>query len=60
MSDKYVTIKVPKDLVDEIEDLIEKLNLGYRNRSEFIIETVRNRVLSLYEQLQVEAHDRGE
>ena len=55
-----MTIKVPKDLVDEIEDLIEKLNLGYRNRSEFIIETVRNRVLSLYEQLQVEAHDRGE
>ena len=44
---EYTTIKIPKTLAKEIELLIKELNLGYRNRSEFIIETIRNRVIAL-------------
>ena len=47
MSTEYTTIRVPKEIVDEIDDIIKEMKLGYRNRSEFIIETVRNRVLKL-------------
>lgn len=47
MSKEYTTIRIPKEITEEIEDLIKNLKLGYRNKSEFIIETVRNRVIKL-------------
>lgn len=47
MSKEYTTIRIPKEITEEIEDIIKELKLGYRNKSEFIIETVRNRVIKL-------------
>ena len=39
MSGGYVQIRLPKELVDEIDKLVGKL--GYRSRSEIIKEAVR-------------------
>jgi len=39
MSGEYVTIRLPRDLVDEIDQLVGKL--GYRSRSEVVKEAVR-------------------
>ncbi len=47
MSKEYTTIRIPKEITEEIEEIIRELKLGYRNKSEFIIETVRNRVIKL-------------
>ncbi len=40
----YDTIKLPHDLVLRVEKLISKSDMGYRNKSEFIIEAVREKV----------------
>ena len=47
MRKEYTTIRVPTELVDEVDEFIKKIKLGYRNRSEFIIETIKNRIISL-------------
>ncbi|MHA1403787.1 MAG: ribbon-helix-helix domain-containing protein [Candidatus Helarchaeota archaeon] len=41
---EYVTIKIPKDLIESIEDYIKNTKLGYRNRTELIIEAVRTKI----------------
>ena len=33
---KYVTLKVPKGLADEIDQLIKSGTLGYRSRTEMV------------------------
>ena len=40
----YDTIKLPHDLVLRVEKAISASDMGYRNRSEFIIEAVREKV----------------
>lgn len=40
----YDTIKLPHDLVLKVEKAISTSDMGYRNRSEFIIEAVREKV----------------
>ena len=40
----YDTIKLPHDLVLKVEKAISTSEMGYRNRSEFIIEAVREKV----------------
>ena len=40
----YDTIKLPHDLVLKVEKAISTCDMGYRNRSEFIIEAVREKV----------------
>ncbi len=52
MSQEYVTVKIPSTLVDTIEELLERNQLGYRNRSEFIIESIRMRLKELKNQKQ--------
>ncbi|WP_287950955.1 ribbon-helix-helix domain-containing protein [Acidiplasma sp.] len=48
MVTSYTTIKVPDELLKEIEKLIkDHPELGYRNRSEFIIEAIRDRIILL-------------
>lgn len=54
MSQDYVTIKIPSSLVDTIEELLEINQLGYRNRSEFIIESIRMRLKELKQKQEVE------
>jgi len=46
----YRNIKVPNELVENINDLIKKdKQLGYRNHSEFIIDAIRRRIEDLRE-----------
>ena len=35
-SDGYTTVRLPSELVDEIDDLIKRRVRGYKSRSEFI------------------------
>ena len=48
MPSEYVNIKIPEELAALIEKIIfENKELGYRNRSEFIIEAIREKIRSL-------------
>lgn len=46
----YTTVKIPMDLAEQIDDLVENLKLGYRSRTDFILECVRQRLLELRNQ----------
>jgi metal-responsive CopG/Arc/MetJ family transcriptional regulator len=44
----YTTVKIPDPLLTEIERVIKNNpQLGYRNRSEFIMEAIRQRIIDL-------------
>ena len=38
----YITIKLPKNLVEQIDKVLEEQNLGYTSRAELVKEAVRN------------------
>jgi metal-responsive CopG/Arc/MetJ family transcriptional regulator len=38
---KYVTVKLPKTLAEQIDKILEKQNLGYTSRAELVKEAVR-------------------
>lgn len=38
----YITIKLPKDLVEQIDDVLEQQNLGYASRAELVKDAVRS------------------
>ena len=38
----YVTIKLPKNLIDQIDEVLERQNLGYASRTELVKDAVRN------------------
>ena len=40
----YTNVSIPNDLLQKVESVISSSNMGYRNRSEFIIEAVREKV----------------
>lgn len=37
----YRTIRIPKALIDEIDQIIEHSSLSYRSRAEFVNEAIR-------------------
>jgi metal-responsive CopG/Arc/MetJ family transcriptional regulator len=37
----YVTVKLPKKLVDQIDAVIEQQNLGYASRAELVKDAIR-------------------
>lgn len=42
---QYKSINIPEELMDSVDRVLEeKKELGYRSRSEFIIDAVRRRV----------------
>jgi hypothetical protein len=43
-SDNYTTVRLPKELMQEIDDLIKRRVRGYKSRSEFIKEAIRRRL----------------
>ena len=45
--ENYVTVKVPKALADEIDQIIEAGTLGYRSRAEMVNDAVRRRIEQL-------------
>jgi metal-responsive CopG/Arc/MetJ family transcriptional regulator len=40
----YVTLKIPKALADEIDQIIQSKTLGYRSRAEMVNDAVRRRI----------------
>ncbi len=40
----YTNIGVPRELMEKVEQIVSTSKLGYRTRSEFIIEAVREKV----------------
>jgi len=53
MPTEYVTIKIPEALIKQIEELVVSSNFGYRNRTEFIVETLRLRLQQLKKELVI-------
>ena len=46
----YTTVKIPDTLLDTVERVIRgNPELGYRNRSEFIVEAIREKVTRIKE-----------
>jgi metal-responsive CopG/Arc/MetJ family transcriptional regulator len=43
----YVTLKIPKALADEIDQIVQSGTLGYRSRAELVADAVRRRVEEL-------------
>jgi hypothetical protein len=43
-ADNYATVRLPKELMQEIDDLIKRRVRGYKSRSEFIKESIRRRL----------------
>jgi len=48
MTSSYVTIRLPKELVDIIDDIVENDPRGYKSRAEFVKEAIRE-LLEHYE-----------
>ena len=42
-SDDYTTVRLPKELMKEIDDIIKRGIRGYKSRAEFIKEAIRKR-----------------
>jgi len=46
-NENYVTVKVPKALADQIDQMIEQGILGYRSRAEMVNDAIRRRIEQL-------------
>lgn len=44
---RYVNVKVPEELADEIDKVLADRKLGYRSRAEFIVEATRQRLMEM-------------
>lgn len=44
---RYTNIPLPNDLIRQIDDVIKMLELGYKTKSEFVKESVRERLIKL-------------
>jgi len=42
--DDYVTVRIPRQLADEIDEIIRSGKLGYRSRAEIVNEALRLRI----------------
>ncbi len=42
-SDEYTTVRLPKEIMDEIDQIIRRGTRGYKSRAEFIKEAIRKR-----------------
>jgi metal-responsive CopG/Arc/MetJ family transcriptional regulator len=43
-NEDYVTVKIPKELADEIDRIIKSKTLGYRTRAEMVNDAIRLRI----------------
>mgnify|MGYP000450984473 CR=1 FL=1 len=43
----YISVKIPKELMDEVDRIVSAGTLGYRSRIEFIKDAVRDKILRL-------------
>jgi metal-responsive CopG/Arc/MetJ family transcriptional regulator len=47
-NEEYVTLKIPKALADEIDQIIKSNTQGYRSRAELASDAIRRRIEQLY------------
>lgn len=47
MTKRYVNVKLPVELADEVDKVLEKKLLGYRSRAEFVAEAVRDKLIQI-------------
>ncbi len=47
MPKRYVNVKLPVELADEVGKILEKKLLGYRSRAEFVAESVRDKLIQI-------------
>jgi len=45
--EEYVTIRIPRKLADEIDEIIRSGTLGYKTRAEVVKEAIRLRIESI-------------
>ncbi|MGC8975849.1 MAG: ribbon-helix-helix domain-containing protein [Thermoprotei archaeon] len=46
MSD-YVGVRLPKELIDLVDEIVKSRKYGYRSRAEFIAEAVREKLAKM-------------
>ena len=46
-NEDYVTVRIPKQLADEIDEIIRSKTRGYRTRAEMVKEAIRLRIEQL-------------
>ncbi len=47
MPKRYINVKLPVELADEVDKILEKKLLGYRSRAEFVAESVRDKLIQV-------------
>jgi metal-responsive CopG/Arc/MetJ family transcriptional regulator len=47
MPKRYFNVKLPVELGDEVDKVVEKKLLGYRSRAEFVAEAVRDKLMQV-------------
>jgi metal-responsive CopG/Arc/MetJ family transcriptional regulator len=44
VDDNYVGVRLPKELIDDVDRLIDRKAMGFRSRAEFIADAIRRRL----------------
>jgi metal-responsive CopG/Arc/MetJ family transcriptional regulator len=44
---QYINVKIPVELADEVDKILEKKLLGYRSRAEFVAESIRDKLIQI-------------
>ena len=47
MPKRYVNVKIPVELADEVDKILDKKLLGYRSRAEFVAEAIRDKLIQV-------------
>lgn len=47
MPKRYVNVKIPVELAEEVDKITGKKLLGYRSRAEFVAEAVRDKLVQV-------------
>jgi metal-responsive CopG/Arc/MetJ family transcriptional regulator len=48
INEDYVTLKIPRALADEIDQMIASRTLGYRSRAEMVNDAIRRRIEQIH------------
>jgi len=44
LASEYITVRLPKELIEEIDEIIKDRKKGYKTRAEFVKEAVRDKL----------------
>jgi len=49
MVTEYITVRIPKDVGNQIDNLLDTAKLGYSSRAEFVKDAIRDKILEIKE-----------